>query len=139
MNGTAAIATGINGIRVRPGHLYYTNSAKGTFNVIPINSKTGAKIGKPSIIAEGLLGPDDFEVDLQANSAYLCNGAANEILEISLNTGKNQTIAKIPGPTSARWNQGQIGKTLYISDVGGLAQYVTHNVTVGGAIYRLDL
>ena len=139
MNGTEAIATGINGIRVRPGHLYYTNSAKGTFNVMSINSKTGAKIGKPTVIAKGLLGPDDFEVDLQGGSAYICNGAADEVLEISLKTTKNQTIAKIPGPTSARWKPDRIGKTLYISDVGGLAQYVTHNVTVGGAVYRLDL
>ena len=139
MNGTATIQTGIKGIRVRPGVLYFTNSAKGTFNYIPINVKTGANTGPHKVIASGLLGPDDFDIDDNNGVAYPCNGAANEILKITLEGGRNQTITKVPGPTSARWKFREIGKTLYISDVGGLLQYVEHNVTLGGAVYRLDL
>jgi hypothetical protein len=60
-------------------------------------------------------------------------------LRITLEGGQNQTITKVPSPTSARWKVGETGKTFYVRDVGGLAQYVEHNVTVSGAIYRLDL
>ena len=139
MNGTVTVATGINGIRVRPGLLYYTNSAKGTFNRIPIDPKTGSKAGSHTTIASGLLGPDDFGINGTSGPAYLCNGVANEILKIQLESGKNETIAEILGPTSARWKAGEGGDTLYISDVGGLAQYVTHNVTLGRAVYQLHL
>ena len=139
MNGTATVATGINGIRVRPGWLYFTNSAKGTFNRIAIDLKTGEKAGQSETISSSLSGPDDFEIDDDTGEAYVCNGAADEILRITLNGGRKRAIAKLPGLTSARWNVDQNGKVLYVSDVGGLAQYVKHNVTLGGAIYRIDL
>jgi sugar lactone lactonase YvrE len=139
MNGTATVATGINGIRVRPGWLYFTSSAKGTFNRIAIDLKTGEKAEQSRTISSSLSGPDDFEIDDDAGVAYVCNGAADEILRITLSGGRKRAIAKIPGPTSARWNVDQTGKVLYVSDVGGLAQYVEHNVALGGAIYGIDL
>ena len=139
LNGTATIATGVNGIRVRPGLLYFTNSAKGTFNRIPMNQKTGQKVGKVHTIASGLVGPDDSEIDDAAGIAYVCNGAVDEILRVSLQGGEKHVVITIPGPTSVRWASHHAGKVAYVSDVGGLAQYVAHNVTLGGAIYRLDL
>lgn len=142
MNGTATIATGINGVRVRPGSLYFTNSARGSFNRIPIDPNTGDKAGKAETIAKGLSGPDDFEIDNEAAVAYVCNGAVNEIVRITLSGGGVESVAQIPGPTSVRWATGQPGSSpnsFYVSDVGGLTQYIEGNVTLGGAIYRVDI
>ena len=142
MKPTKKVATGINGLRVRQGSLYFTNSAKGTFNRLPIDPTTGGKTGNAEVIASGLSGPDDLEIDAEAGVAYVCNGAANEVLRVSLNGGETQVVAKIPGPTSVRWtvNRGHVSrKDLYISDVGGLLQYVEQNVTLGGAVYGIEL
>ena len=142
MNGTAAIATGINGVRVPgDGWMYYTNSAKGTLNRIPIDSQTGAKTGEAEVLADGFTGPDDLEINLEPLEAYLCNGALNELLRVPLNgKGEIEVVAELPGPTSVRWGgYPGGGKVLYASTIGGLLQYVQHNVTVGGAIYRVDV
>ena len=146
MKPTNSIVTGINGLRARPGWLYYTDSAKGTFNRISINSQTGDKTGAAEIIASGLLAPDDLEIDDEAGTAYVCNGAANEVLRIPLDGSEIKVVAQIPGPTSVRWacaygyqSHAVAEKVLYASDVGGLLQYIEGNVTLGGAIYRVDV
>ncbi|KAK5138986.1 hypothetical protein LTR04_004007, partial [Oleoguttula sp. CCFEE 6159] len=59
MNGTASVSTGINGIRVQSGKLWFTNPAKGTLNWISIDSITAQKNGTATVVASGLLGPDD--------------------------------------------------------------------------------
>ena len=142
MNGTADIATGINGARVRPGLLYFTNSARGSVNRIPINSVTGGLAGEAEVIASGLSGPDDLEIDDDAGVAYVCNGAANEVVRVTLNGGQVKPVAQLPGPTSVRWGTSQLGshsKALDATTVGGLLQYIEGNVTLGGAIYRIDV
>ena len=138
MKGTADIATGINGLRVRPGVLYFTNSAKATFNRIPINDRSGIRTGKAQVIASGLAAPDDLEIEDAEGVAYVCNGALDQILRIRLDTGKQNVFASISGPTSVRWSSEE-QKQLYVSDIGGLLQYISHNHTLGGAIYSIDL
>lgn len=134
---TAQIGTGINGIRVRPGKLYFTNSATATLNVISIDSM-GMKLGDTTVIARNLTGPDDFEVDEDSGFAYLANGAADQVVQIGLQDGSVNAIVTLPGPTSLRWS-GVEGGNLYVSTTGGLLQYVTHNITLGGAIYELNV
>ncbi|KAF2715907.1 hypothetical protein K431DRAFT_258590 [Polychaeton citri CBS 116435] len=141
---TADIPTGINGIRVRGNHLYFTNSAKGTFNRIAIDPHTGYRIGVAEVISSNLTGPDDFEIDDQQNYAYICNGAANQLIRQPLSGGKSEVVASLPGPTSVRWLNDRRDRyrryqELYASTVGGLSQYVLHNVTIGGAIYKITL
>lgn len=102
MAGTATIPTGINGIRVRYNQLYFTNSAMGTFNVIPLDPKTGVRTGNATVISTGLLGPDDFEFDSPKGVAYVCNEAANQLLSIPPDGSQIAVVAELPGPTSAR-------------------------------------
>lgn len=141
MNGTASIATGINGLRLSSGRdtLFFTNSAKGTFNRVPISPSTGRKTGNVEILVNGLAGPDDQEVDEQEGVEYVCNGALDQILEAPLLAGESvinatdlNVVAEVPGPTSVRWGRDGV---LYASTIGGLQQWVSHNVTVGGAVY----
>ncbi|KAI0146257.1 hypothetical protein GGR57DRAFT_290471 [Xylariaceae sp. FL1272] len=140
------IGTGVNGIRVVPDSesatLYFTNSALGTLSKMRINSCTGAKTGNASVIASGLSGPDDFALDCVERSrfAYLANGAADQVLKMDLNSGESSVVASLPGPTSLRWSEAdeygqRMGKesVLYVSTIGGLAQYIAHDVTLGGA------
>lgn len=128
----------INGIRVRGDKLYFINSALGTFNVIPIDPRTGAKRGTASVITSGLAAPDDFEVDERKGVAYLCNGFLNQVLKIELGSGKSEVLVEVTGPTSVRWGAGK-RKESFVSTIGGLLQYIERNVTVGGAVYGIRL
>ncbi|TKA38825.1 hypothetical protein B0A55_13783, partial [Friedmanniomyces simplex] len=67
---TATSPTGVNGIRVRHGHLYFTNSSLGTLNVIPIDPETGNKTGAATVIATGFKAADDLEIDEDVGEAY---------------------------------------------------------------------
>ena len=146
MNGTASIPTGINGLRLSSGRdtLFFTNSARGTFNRIPISPSTGQKTGDVEVLVNGLAGPDDLEVDEERGVAYVCNGALDRILEAPLHRGGEsvvnatdlKVVAEVPGPTSVRWGRDGV---LYASTIGGLQQWVEHNVTVGGAVYGIHV
>lgn len=133
-------ANGVNGIRVRPGVLYFNNPSMGTFGRIRIDPETGEKIGKAQIIASGLQ-PDDFEIDDCRGVAFLTNGPANTLLEIDLETGNYSVIVQgLAGPTTARWANGlgvECG-ALFVSTTGGYAQWLDGNPTVGGAIYKVS-
>ncbi|KAI1262653.1 hypothetical protein F5Y18DRAFT_396922 [Xylariaceae sp. FL1019] len=146
------IGTGVNGIRVVKGSegltLYFTNSALGTLNKMSVNSCTGTKAGNATVIASGLSGPDDFALDFGEGSgfAYLANGAVDQVLKIDLSSAESSVLASLPGPTSLRWSEAdeygqRKGKqsVLYASTIGGLAQYIAHNVTLGGAVYALQV
>ncbi|KAF2107788.1 hypothetical protein BDV96DRAFT_588752 [Lophiotrema nucula] len=148
MQPLVAGATGLNGIRVRPRVLYFTNSALATFNSISIDPKTGQKTGNATVITRGLVGPDDFEVNEHTSgggTAYLANGVANQLLAISLGNGTAELVADVPGPTSVRWagqehwRDGKAGRHIYISTVGGLQQYIDGNFTLGGAVYKANI
>lgn len=141
MNGTAAVANGINGLRVRGSSLYFTNSALGTFNVIPIDPATAMKAGEARVIASGLAAPDDFEVDEGRGVAYVCNGFVDQVVRIGLESGEMEVVGEVPGPTSVRYGPGvgEKDRKVYVSTIGGLMQYVEHNITVGGAVYEIEV
>jgi hypothetical protein len=122
MAGTAKAQNGINGIRVRPGELYFINSALGTMNCVPIDPATGAKCGNATIIADGLAAPDDFEIDDGEGVRYLCNGFLNQVLKSKLASGHSDVLVELPGPTSVRWGSVRQAKRLFASTIGGLLQ-----------------
>ena len=135
-----AMAGGVNGIRVRDGTLYFNNPSIGTFSRIPIDPSTGRKTGDATVIADGLE-PDDFEIDEKKGVAYLTNGPENQLLEINLSDGTYTVAADgLPGPTTARWiGTKEKGKVLYVGTVGGYEGWLSGNVTVGGAIYKVTV
>lgn len=141
---TATAGSGINGIRIVPGLLYFQNSALGTLNSIPIDPASGNRAGNPVIIAKNLSTPDDFEIAEIANGrakyAYVAEGtggpnSGGQVTKIDLATGAKLANIAVPGPTSVR--MGKRGK-LYSSTVGGLMQYLAGNVTVGGAVWQIS-
>ncbi|EON69150.1 hypothetical protein W97_08336 [Coniosporium apollinis CBS 100218] len=113
MMGSADIATGINGIRRR---------------------------GNATVVANGLLGPDDFELDDAEKNVYVTDIFANQMLRISTEGENVEVVANLAGPTSARWATRRRGKAnLYVSTSGGFLQYAQGNVTVGGSVVRFDV
>lgn len=141
MSATSEVSSGINGIRVVADQLYFTNSARGNLNRIPIDPRTGLPVGNVSIIASNFVGPDDFELDAQKGVAYVCDNLGNRLLAVCLRTGSVESGIDLPGPTSARWatSRGQETSRLVVSTSGGLKQYIDHNVTTGGAIYEVEV
>lgn len=133
-------ANGVNGIRVRGGTLYFNNPSIGTFSRIPIDPSSGRKAGDATVITSGLE-PDDFEIDEKEGFAYLANGPEDQLLKINLSTGTYEVAADgLPGPTTARWiSKEEKGKVLYVSTVGGYEGWLSGNVTLGGAIYRVTV
>jgi hypothetical protein len=147
MSGNGSV--GINGVRVRPGELWFDNSVKGTLNRIPIDLNTGEATGEAVTVATGL-NPDDFELDLipRPRKAYVANAVSNELAEVDVIDGTTSVLAGGPpgiafsGPTSARWGKTARDRrrgSLYVSTIGGLQQYLEGNVTIGGAVSRVDL
>ncbi|KAJ9655900.1 hypothetical protein H2198_005341 [Neophaeococcomyces mojaviensis] len=139
MSGTAESPTGVNGIRIWDRTLYFTNTAKDTLNSISIDPKTGKKTGDAVVIASGLLNPDDLEIDGRNDVAYVANGLGNQILRIDLKDGRSEVVTSLPGPTSLRWVIGCEGSKLYVSTCGGILQYAIGNITLGGALYEIDV
>ena len=131
---------GVNGVRVFGDTLYFNNPSIGTFAKVPINPACGSKVGNVTVITTGLE-PDDFEIDPQEQFAYLTNGPENTLLKIDLSTGSymNYTYG-LAGPTTFRWvSPAERGKAGYVSTVGGYDGWLSGNVTVGGAIYRVEV
>lgn len=140
MMGSADIAFGINGVRVRRGRLWFTNTGKGTLSWMPIDPVTAQRRGNATVVADGLLGPDDSELDDAERNAYVTDIFANQLLRIPTEGGDVEVVAELAGPTSARWATCRRGKAnLYVSTSGGFLQYVQGNVTVGGSIVRFDV
>ncbi len=131
---------GVNGIRVRGDTLYFNNPSIGTFSRVTIDPLNGRKAGDATVISSGLE-PDDFEIDKQEHFAYLTNGPEDQLLRIDLSTGLYKVIADhLPGPTTARWiSKKDWGKALYVATVGGYEEWLSGNVTLGGAIYEVSV
>ena len=56
---TAITPLGINGVKIRNGYLYFTNTGNPIFSRIPISSTTGCATGSSSVVAS-VLQADDF-------------------------------------------------------------------------------
>ncbi len=135
---------GVNGVRLRNGVLYFTNSDFATFNQLPLNAD-GSAAGPASTIASEVAG-DDFALDAKGQ-AYVGLNAANEIAKVEVPSGKVTVLAGSPqdqvtiaGPASAAFGRTALDKkSLYIVSNGGLQGYATGNFTVGGRVSRIDL
>ena len=131
---------GVNGLRVVDDNLYFNNPSIGTFSCVTIDPASGRKVGNVTVMSSGLE-PDDFEIDEQQRFAYLTNGPENQLLKIDLRTGLyDVVVSDLPGPTTARWiSEKERGKVLYVATTGGEEAWISGNVTLGGAVYRVSV
>ena len=132
---------GINGIKVRNGMLYFTNSDRNLVARILLRHD-GTSKAAAAVVAH-LDGPDDFTFDeghnmvvAQSGVNLLARVAGNEVSGLAGGISKsNGTVSQLFGPTAVRFQKNNpFFVEAYISTNGGTAQYLTGNVTRGGTI-----
>ena len=141
-------ASGVNGMHVVDGILYFVNTAKGLFVSVPVDPN-GTPTGDATIIyqsnqSEEVLYFDDFAI--KGNDAYLVTGSGNSIERIGLDgTHKGRIIAgslnstQFAEPTSCAFGRTEKDSNiLYVITAGGLAAPVEGNITVGAQILAVD-
>jgi hypothetical protein len=133
---------GINGVRIRENDLYFTNTAKGLFAKVPIDSSTGEATGPVKVLAKtGILGPltgiDDFALGRIGDEAYIVNFVQNKLLKVD-RSGRVETLAgtifsqKIPGPCSAQFGRTEKDEGILYVTTSGNALLPLPGARLGG-------
>ncbi|CAM6097037.1 unnamed protein product [Calypogeia fissa] len=136
---------GVNGIKVRKGYLYYTNTNQGLMCRVPI-STTGTTTGTVEVLATGLM-PDDFDLDRDGRP-WIAQNTAN-VVSVLLKNGTVVTVAGAKDQTTVagvsscmfRFHGGGIGShsdLLYCTTTGGIAAPVNGTIVVGGKVVVID-
>ncbi|CAM6089128.1 unnamed protein product [Calypogeia fissa] len=108
-----SIGIAINGIQIRDGYLYYTNTNKGLLCRVPI-SESGTATGDVEVLATGLL-PDDFALDCEGR-VWIAQNVAN-VVSVLLADGTLVDVVSatdfqfiIAGPTSCAFGRHKGGE-----------------------------
>ena len=140
---TSVPATGVNGIKIRDGALFWTNTNTETFNRIPIHPD-GTAAGVGATVASGIAG-DDFVFNKKGN-AFISQNSQNDLVFLDPKGGSKTVIAgsldstTLAGPSACQFGRTLFDKnSLYVTTDGGLAGYITGNFTVGGTVSRIDV
>lgn len=146
-------STGVNGLVVRDGYLFFVNTNQNLLAKIPINEDGTPKSGAvATIVNSDVQGPDDFS---------LAPSGGNTVAVIAQNSGNRLGVVKngvytevagsnaakgsvLLGPTAVEFargggRKGRNNKKVYISTNGGVLQYLSGNFTVPGTISSVDL
>lgn len=129
-----AFPLGVNGIKVRDGFLYFTNTGASALYRLPIHTN-GTAAGKPSVVASGLDSVDDFQFN-DKGDAFVTLNLGGELVEVTPNGKKavlvgNTTLA-LPNPTAVQFGRTFADrKSLYVTEDG--------NATRGGRLSRVDI
>ena len=136
---TASVPIGVNGVRVRNGYTYFTNSGQNFFARVAIH-KDGTAAGAFEVIAHNTQGGvDDFAFDFEGN-AYVAQGKANTVAKITpkgveTEVAGNLNSTALAGSTSARFGRTLIDSgVLYVTTNGGLTGPVNGTVIEPGKV-----
>ena len=140
-------ASGVNGLRVRDGSLYFTNTGQNIFAKIPINAD-GTPSGTASVIAHTPASTDYFDgftFDAHGD-VYLGTGSGNTMARVSQSGGPVVSIAgrlnssTLAEPTNCAFGRGATDQgVLYVAIAGGIAAPVQGRYTRGGALMVIHL
>ena len=138
----ARVAIGINGIKIRNGTLYFTNTFQFTFNRVSINSNGTAAGAAEVVVQNGMC--DDFAFD-RAGNAWVALEADNTLQKITPEGAMtavvgNKYSTELVGPTAMQFGRTpQDESILYITTNGGLAAPVNGTYIEGGKVAAVDL
>ncbi|KAF4627507.1 hypothetical protein G7Y89_g10652 [Cudoniella acicularis] len=137
---------GVNGIKLSRGYFYFSNTNQEIVARIPVSGKDATLQGTPEIVATQTLA-DDFIVNDYNGDIFIAENGLNELGFVGAKS--NSTIPEtilgggnstaLFGPTAVRWAKGAEGRSLIVTDTGGIYQYVTGNLTKGGKINLVHL
>jgi sugar lactone lactonase YvrE len=133
---------GINGINVRSGVLYWTNTLQTLFARVPIHSD-GTAAGPSELITRNGLN-DDFTFDF-AGTAYIGQNVANTLgivtaANVSSTLVGNLNSTELVGPTAVQFGRTESDRSvLYVTTSGGLAVPVNGTYTEGGKVVAVKI
>ena len=122
-------ASGVNGLRVLDGYLYFTNTGQNIFAKIPVNAD-GTPSGTASVIARTPASTDYFDGFTFGphGDVYLGTGSGNTLVRVSQSGGPVVRIAGRPDsltlaePTNCAFGRGATDRgVLYLAIAGGIA------------------
>lgn len=129
------LPVGVNGIKIRDGYLYWTNSGQKLFCRIAIGDD-GKPNGEAEIVKEDVFS-DDFVFDDDGN-AWLAQNVIN-MIGVLKKDGSVVTVAgkedqlTVAGPTACKFGRGPDDKhILYVSTTGGIGAPI-HGIEFEGA------
>ena len=134
--------SGVNGLRVRDGYLYFTNTGQNIFAKIPIHAD-GTPSGTASVIAHTPASTDYFDgFTFGADGAvYLGTGSGNTLVRVSQSGGPVVKIAgrldstELAEPTNCAFGRGATDQgVLYVTTAGALAAPVRGRFIRGGGL-----
>jgi hypothetical protein len=132
---------GINGLKIRDGYLYWTNTGRRQFCRIKVDSD-GKAVGGAEVVAEDCLG-DDFVFDKEGN-AWITQNILNTVVvvnvkgEMALVAGKKEDL-EVCGGTACQFGikKGE-EHILYVTTTGALAEPINGTVMEGGKVVAVD-
>lgn len=138
----SGLQIGVNGIKVRDGWLYFSNSGQQSLNRVKIY-RNGTVHGTVEVLATGLGLLDDFTIDgkgrvwITLNSGnqlgVLVPGSGNVVTAVG---AKDQLT--LAGPTSCTFGRRGLDEVLFVATSGGLANPINGTLTEGGKIVAVD-
>lgn len=159
----ASLALGINGLTVRCGHVYFTNTDTATFHRVAVDPRTGAARGPVETLAQSAFPSvifDDFALDFAGN-AWVASGVGEvvllhdvvgsaaggeegeevEVRSIDIVAGGAEDV-RVTGHTAVKFGTSQEDLrrgSLYATTSGGALAFITGNFTTGGMLVRYDV
>ncbi|KAL9067031.1 MAG: hypothetical protein Q9157_006946 [Trypethelium eluteriae] len=97
---TAGLAhIGVNGLKYHNGILYWSNTARGIYGQVPINSDTGHATAKPSVLANDATDIDDLSFDASGDQFISEDERGILLRPAGTSAAKNRTrlLTSLPG------------------------------------------
>lgn len=138
---TRSTGFGVNGLKIRDNHLYFTNTQQQTLVKVPVDSK-GQAVGNYSVISYLGVDPDDFAIGSRGDFYVTSITEGNSgIVVVPVAGGSPKKIADIAGPTACAFGRTSKDKdVLYVSTSGGNYDYLSGKpVTVSGKVVRIKV
>ncbi|KAJ4129002.1 hypothetical protein NW768_007529 [Fusarium equiseti] len=142
-------AFGINGIKIRQGHLYWSNSnAVKIYKTAITAAGYPVKGSKPQLVADlshvvSFL--DDFEFDSHGN-IYATTNSDNSVVFVDAKSGKAKIVVgsvselTVAGSTALAFGRGRKDKDVfYVSTGGGLFKPINGTVTEGAKVVAVKV
>lgn len=138
--------SGISGLRVHDGHLYFTNTGQNIFAKMPIHAD-GTPAGTASVIAQTEASTDYFDgFTFGAHGdVYIGTGSGNAVVRFSQAGGPVVRVAGrldstvIAQPTNCAFGRGPRDQgILYVVSAGGVAAPVQGRFVTGGKILTVE-
>lgn len=136
-----ALSLGINGIKIRDGYLYWSNTSKNTICRVKID-ENGKAVGDVEVVVEHL-NVDDFVFD-KAGNGYFATNVWNSVVVVKPNEKEYVTVAgkqnefTVAGSTAVQFGRGkEDGHILYVTTAGAMAYPIGGEIE-GGKVVAVD-